>query len=122
MELVDEIRRLVGLAERLRGPVGNQANTRAVLIEPMLSALGWDTTDLEQTVRDWPTRDNSSIDYALKVGGANVVFVETRGANESIDDRGFIAETVNRVGSEGIAWCVHRTASPRGSRCSPASR
>jgi predicted type IV restriction endonuclease len=26
----------------VKGPAGNEANTKALLIEPMLAALGWD--------------------------------------------------------------------------------
>ena len=54
MALLDDVRKIAGVAERLKGPVGNEANTKALLIEPMLSALGWDTTNLDHVLRDWP--------------------------------------------------------------------
>jgi hypothetical protein len=106
MAFVDEIRRLVGVAERLKGPIGNEANTKALLVEPTLSALGWDTTNLEHTVRDWPVDKDASIDYALRVDDANVVLIETRGASESLDDEQFTARTLEYVSNEGVAWCV----------------
>jgi hypothetical protein len=106
MALADEIGRLAGVAERLKGPVGNKANTKALLIEPMLSALGWDTSNLEQTVRDWPLRENVSLDYALRVGDANAMFVEVRGANQGIEDEAFVRQTVEQVSDAGVAWCV----------------
>jgi hypothetical protein len=106
MAFVDEIRRLVGVAERLKGPIGNEANTKALLVEPTLSALGWDTTNLEHTVRDWPVDKDASIDYALRIDDANVLLIETRGASESLDDEQFTARTLEYVSTEGVAWCV----------------
>src|ERR1019366_2240099 len=107
MALVDDVRKLVGVAERLKGPVGNEANTKALLIEPMLSALGWDTTDLDHLVRDWPVNDSTStIDYALRIDDANVVLVEARGANERLDDEAFTDWAVNCVADKGVLWCL----------------
>ena len=106
MALVDEVRKLAGVAERLKGPVGNEANTKALLIEPLLSALGWDTTNLAHVLRDWPVHDNSSIDYALRIGDENVMLVEVRGVNENLDDERFTTRAVERVNDEGVLWCV----------------
>ena len=94
------------MAERLKGPIGNEANTKALLVEPTLSALGWDTTNLEHTVRDWPVDKDASIDYALRIDDANVLLIETRGASESLDDEQFTARTLEYVSTEGVAWCV----------------
>ncbi len=106
MALVDEVRKLAGVAERLKGPVGNEANTKALLIEPLLSALGWDTTNLDHVLRDWPVHNNSSIDYALRIGDENVMFVEVRGVNDNLDDESFTTRAVERVNDEGVLWCV----------------
>ena len=42
MGLVEEVRKVLAAAGKLKGPAGNEANTKALLIEPMLAALGWD--------------------------------------------------------------------------------
>ncbi len=65
MGIKEEVARVLTAAERLKGPAGNEANTRALLIEPILFALGWDTGDLDQVVREWRVFDNTSLDYAL---------------------------------------------------------
>jgi len=106
MALVDEVRKLAGVADRLKGPVGNEANTKALLIEPLLSALGWDTSNLDHVLRDWPVHDNSAIDYALRIGDENVMLVEVRGVNENLDDERFTTRAVERVNEEGVLWCV----------------
>ena len=41
MGLVEEVRKVLAAAGKLKGPAGNEANTKALLIEPMLAALGW---------------------------------------------------------------------------------
>jgi hypothetical protein len=106
MALLDDVRKISGIADRLQGPVGNEANTKALLIEPMLSALGWDTTNLDHVLRDWPLRDNSTIDYALRMGDENVMLLEARGVSESLDDQGFTGRAVNSSHAEGVLWCV----------------
>jgi predicted transport protein len=83
MTLEENARRLLSVAERLRGPFGNAANTRALLVEPMLSALGWDTTDVEQVVREWPL-GNGTASYALMDSDAPMLFIEVRGVDAGI--------------------------------------
>ena len=51
MGLVEEVRKVLAAAGKLKGPAGNEANTKALLIEPMLAALGWDVTDVDHVVR-----------------------------------------------------------------------
>ena len=106
MELVDEARKLCAVAARLEGPVGNRANTKALLIEPLLSVLGWDTSNLEHVVRDWPVAEDELISYALRVEGANVVLVESRGANENLDAASFVSGTLKRAENYDVRWWV----------------
>jgi hypothetical protein len=106
MALLDDVRKVAGVAERLTGPVGNEANTKALLIEPMLSALGWDTTNLDHVLRDWPVGNAGSVDYALRIGEDNAMFVEARGLNESLDDESFATRAVDSAGGEGVLWCA----------------
>jgi hypothetical protein len=106
MALTDDVRKLVGVADRLKGPVANEANTKALLIEPMLSALGWDTTSLDHVLRDWTVHDSSSIDYALRIDESNAMLVEARAVSESLDDQSFTARVVDSVNADGVLWCV----------------
>jgi hypothetical protein len=105
MALLDEIRKIAGVSERLKGPVGNEANTKALLIEPTLSALGWDTTNLDHVLRDWPV-GNTSVDYALRIGEGNAMFVEARGVGETVDDELFASKSIASAGEAGVLWCV----------------
>ena len=54
--------------EKLRGQIyanpGDEANTRSVLIDPLLRELGWATDDLAQVRREYSV-GRSKVDYAL---------------------------------------------------------
>ncbi len=68
-------------AEKLSGTkAANEANTKALLIEPILNALGWNTTDLEAVEREVKVFEGTYLDYALKLdGGLDPSNVDTSG-------------------------------------------
>lgn len=104
MTLREDIYRLLEKAQKW-GDV-NEANTKSLFIEPLLRALGWDVGDLEVVTREYRVYDNTAIDYALKVDGKPRLFVEAKPLNKSLDDKQFIAQTVNYANNEGVVWCV----------------
>jgi predicted transport protein len=106
--LRDTIVEVLAKATELRaaGRGGNEANTKALLIEPMLQALGWDTADLSQVEREHRVYDNTALDYALKIDGKSRLFIEAKGVAKDLGDRSFIAQAVNYANNEGVLWCV----------------
>ncbi len=108
MALKDAITKVLARAVELRTSErgGNEANTKALLIEPMLQALGWDTADLGQVEREHRVYDNTSLDYALKIDGEPRLFVEAKGVEKDLGDRSFIAQAINYANNEGVIWCV----------------
>ena len=50
--------------------------------------------------------DNTSLDYALKIDGKARLFIEAKGIGKNLDDKQFIAQTVNYANNEGVLWCV----------------
>jgi hypothetical protein len=50
--LGDVIRGLLAKAEKWRGRGINEADTRALFVEPLLGALGWDVDDLDAVRRE----------------------------------------------------------------------
>ena len=82
MGLVEEVGKVLAVAGRLKGPAGNEANTKALLIEPMLAALGWDVTDVDHVVREWRVFDNTALDYALKIDDAPGAIRRGQGAQQ----------------------------------------
>lgn len=102
MALKDTIAEVLAKAVELRAAErgGNEANTKALLIEPMLEALGWDTADLSQVEREYRVFDSTSLDYALKVDGKARLFVEAKAVGKDLSDRSFIAQAVNYANNE----------------------
>lgn len=104
--LIEEARKLAGVAERLRGPIGNAANTNALLIEPMLSALGWDTTDVGHVVRDWPLPGHGSVSYALRIDEVPVVFVDARPVSGALGEDSTLSQFAAGPDNDIARWCV----------------
>ena len=74
-ELIESLkRRSVEHSDALRK---NEALTRSALIDPVLTALGWDLTDPAQVIPEYVTI-NGRIDYAMFAGGGDrpVMLVE----------------------------------------------
>ena len=67
MGIPDVISGVLTTAEKLKtSSAGNEANTKALLIEPVLQALGWDLTDLDQVQREVKVFEGTFLDYALQ--------------------------------------------------------
>lgn len=84
----------------------NEANTKALLIEPMLVALGWDVLDLDAVTREYPVYDGTFLDYALLVAQRPALFCEAKPTRKSLEDPKWVAQTINYANNEGVVWCV----------------
>ena len=84
----------------------NEANTKALLIEPMLSALGWDMYDLEAAAREYRVYDGTFLDYALLVSKRPALFCEAKPTRMALDDPKWVSQTINYANNEGVVWCV----------------
>jgi hypothetical protein len=106
MALGEAATRAVAAAGQLQGPLANLANTRALVVEPMLAALGWDVTNLEHVARDWPLEDGASISYALRLRDGSALFVETAPVNASVDEQTLVDEVLDHVATADTRWCL----------------
>lgn len=84
----------------------NEANTKALMIEPLLAALGWDPTDLDVVDREVKVYDGTFLDYGLKADGAPRLYVEAKAIGENLTDKKFVAQAVNYANNDGVVWCV----------------
>ena len=99
--LPDTIAKVLVTADKLKSSsAGNEANTKALLIEPMLDALGWDPSDLEAVERETQVFQGTFLDYALKQEGVARLYVEAKSVTGNLDDKKFIAQTVNYANTE----------------------
>ncbi|GAB3487832.1 DUF5655 domain-containing protein [Flexivirga lutea] len=94
-------------AEKLKDVgAGNEANTKALLIDPLLTALGWDLGDVEVVAREVKVFDGTFLDYSLTPSSGPRLFVEAKGIGENLGDKKFIAQTINYANNDGVVWCV----------------
>lgn len=84
----------------------NETNTRVLLVEPVLDALGWNVRDLACVTREYQVYDGSFLDYALLADGRPVLFLEAKALRSDLGDPKFTAQTVNYANNEGVVWCV----------------
>lgn len=107
MGLPETVNAVLNSAKKLReARKGNEANTKALLIERMLKALGWDTQDLDVVEREVKVFEGTYLDYALLMTGGTKVYVEAKGLAERLDDKKFVAQTLNYANNDGVVWCV----------------
>ncbi len=106
--LATTVQNVLSVAETLKsaGKAANEANTRAHMIEPMLSALGWNLSDFHEVDREYKVFDGTFLDYALRIEGKPKLFVEAKALGKSLADKAFISQTVNYANNEGVVWCV----------------
>jgi predicted type IV restriction endonuclease len=57
---------LTAVAKLTASSAMNEANTKAHVIEPLLSALGWDPFDIDSVVREVKVYDGTFLDYARR--------------------------------------------------------
>lgn len=103
---------LTELRERIKGirrrgeRIGEQ-NTKAVLIEPLLSVLGWNLLDLSEVIREHRQNpQDSPVDYALFIAGSPSLFVEAKDLGSDLGDRKWVSQILGYATVVGVEWCV----------------
>jgi hypothetical protein len=107
--LADVLAQLRGRIDRIsrrRDRIGEQ-NTKAVLIEPLLSALGWDLLDLSEVIREYRHQaQDSPVDYALFILRSPRLFVEAKDLGANLGDRRWVSQILGYATVVGVEWCV----------------
>lgn len=80
----------------------NEAATRAALIDPILRALGWDTTNVQMIEPERMVANKQKLDYVLKDSQGKVrSVVEAKKLGESLDKIGHVGAVI------GYAFSLH---------------
>ena len=84
--------------------VGEQ-NTKAGLVDPILSALGWDLEELEEVSREYKAKPGDNpVDYAFFILRSPRLFVEAKDLDKDLDDRKWIMQTLSYATVVGVQW------------------
>jgi predicted transport protein len=98
---VDQVLAVAAANERLP-----EAETKAVLIEPILDALGWDTRDLASVRREVPVAGGTNVDYGLLDSDGDVrLHVEAKALRTKLGIK-VVTQTVNYANGAGVPWAV----------------
>ena len=98
----------------------NEAATRAALIDPILRALGWDTTNVRMVEPERMVANKQSLDYVLKDAQGNIrSVVEAKKLGESLDKLGHVGAVIGYAFSlkpknffitDGLNWHCYSPA------------
>lgn len=85
----------------------DESNTIRVIIDPIISALGWDLLDIQQVVSEYRHKPSDNpVDYALFSAGRPVLFIEAKALSKNLDDRKWISQTINYANTANVEWTV----------------
>lgn len=80
---------LSSLIERIKREIPSYPENEAVVdrgaVQPILSKLGWDTSNVFEVVPEYKA-GSGRVDYCLKLAGQNKVFIEVKRLKEELDD------------------------------------
>jgi hypothetical protein len=93
---------LIGTLQKLRNKIAQlrerkelpgEQNTKAALIDPLLTALGWDIEDVDEVFREYKRKpQDNPVDYALFLLRTPRLFVEAKGLGGFLTDRKWISQ------------------------------
>jgi hypothetical protein len=87
-------------------PIGEE-NTKTVLIEPILRALGWDIEDLDEVRKEYRHKPGDNpVDYALLILRTPRLFVEAKALGENLADRRWGGQIMGYAAVAGVEWVV----------------
>ncbi|MEH1016666.1 hypothetical protein V6U90_26640 [Micromonospora sp. CPCC 206060] len=106
-DLQDTLKQCVERVGRLRQQHQrvNEQNTKVVLIEPVIAALGWDIADLGEVHREYRRRGRDNpVDYGLLLLRTPRLFIEAKGLGENLDDPRWANQTISYAAVAGVEW------------------
>jgi hypothetical protein len=92
---------------RGRKPAIGEQNTKNALINPLLTALGWDLEDLDEISLEYRRKpQDNPVDYAIFLFRAPCLFVEAKALDADLSDRRWVSQTLGYATVVGVEWCV----------------
>ena len=107
--VVDNLRKkILGFRDRMELIV--EENTKGALIEPLLSALGWDIQELDEVHREYKRKSKDKpVDYALFLQREPRLFIEAKALGEDLTNRKWASQIMGYAATAGVKWCVFRS-------------
>ncbi len=106
MDTLPKLKKRIQKIQNRKDNIGEQ-NTKAALIDPLLSALGWDVEDIDEVSREYKRKlQDNPVDYALFMLRSPRLFVEAKDLEKDLSDRKWISQILGYATVVGVEWCV----------------
>ncbi len=106
IDTLPKLRKRIQKIQNRKENIGEQ-NTKAALIDPLLSALGWEVEDIDEVSREYKRKpQDNPVDYALFMLRSPRLFVEAKDLGKDLSDRKWISQILGYATVVGVEWCV----------------
>ncbi len=103
---VEIIRKRIQQVRDRKELIGEQ-NTKAALIDPLLSAMGWDLQEIDEVRREYRRKpQDNPVDYALFLNRTECLLIEAKSLEKDLGDRRWILQNLAYANAVGVKWCV----------------
>lgn len=106
LDALSRVRKRIEQVKARKESIGEQ-NTKSTLIDPILTALGWDLEELEEVRREFRRKpQDNPVDYAFFMLRSPCLFVEAKALDKELHDRKWISQILGYATVVGVEWCV----------------
>jgi hypothetical protein len=106
VDVLPKLRKRIQKIRNRKESIGEQ-NTKAALIDPLLSALGWDVEDFDEVSREYRRKPQENpVDYALFMLRSPRLLVEAKGLDKDLNDSKWVSQVLGYATVVGVEWCV----------------
>jgi hypothetical protein len=103
---VEVIRKRIQQVRERKELIGEQ-NTKAALIDPLLSAMGWELQEIDEVRREYRRKpQDNPVDYALFLNRTECLLIEAKSLDKDLSDRRWILQNLGYAYNVGVKWCV----------------
>jgi len=106
LETLSTVRKRIQQVRERKEMIGEE-NTKATLIEPVLTALGWNLQEIDEVRREFKRKpQDNPVDYALFLNRTECLLVEAKSLEKDLGDRKWVLQNLAYAMAVGVCWCV----------------
>jgi hypothetical protein len=106
LETLATVRKRIQQLRDRKEMIGEE-NTKATLIEPVFTALGWNLQEIDEVRREYKRKpQDNPVDYALFLNRTECLFVEAKSLEKDLSDRKWVSQNLSYATVVGVRWCV----------------
>ena len=103
---VEVIRKRIQQVRDRKELIGEQ-NTKAALIDPLLTAMGWELQEIDEVRREYRRKpQDNPVDYTLFLNRTACLLIEAKSLEKDLGDRKWISQNISYAAVLGVKWCV----------------